>query len=121
MTGIHHNPSCLLLLLLFFLTGCASGPRVMMPTPNVYVEPEQDVYADLAQPLKSTEVPLFYITDRVPEQDENGNLRYGYGRSNSLAFGTTVVDLGVDITWNELLEAAVRRNGLILWNSSCGM
>lgn len=77
-----------------------------MPTPNVYVEPEQDVYADLAQPLKSTEVPLFYITDRVPEQDENGNLRYGYGRSNSLAFGTTVVDLGVDITWNELLEAS---------------
>ncbi len=87
------------------ITGC-SGARVMMPTPNVYLDSEQDVYADLSAPLKSTEVPLFYITDRAPEQDEEGNLRYGSGRSNSLAFGKTVVDLGVDITWDKLVEAS---------------
>ena len=87
------------------ITGC-SGARVMMPTPNVYLDSEQDVYADLSAPLKSTEVPLFYITDRAPERDEEGNLRYGSGRSNSLAFGKTVVDLGVDITWDKLVEAS---------------
>jgi len=87
------------------LTGC-SGARQMMPTPNVYLNPERDVYADLSTPLKSTDVPLFYITDRTPEKDEEGNLRYGFGRSNSLAFGKTVVDLGIDITWEELREAS---------------
>lgn len=78
----------------------------MMPTPSVYLDSDQDVYSDLSAPLKSTEVPLFYITDRTPEQDEEGNLRYGYGRSNSLAFGKTVVDLGVDITWEKLVAAS---------------
>ena len=87
------------------MTGC-SGARLMMPTPNVYLDTERDFYADLSPELKNTEVPLFYITDRTPEQDEEGNLRYGYGRSNSQAFGKTVVDLGVDITWEELLEAS---------------
>jgi esterase/lipase superfamily enzyme len=41
-----------------------------------------------------------------PEKDENGNLKYGYERSASLAFGTAVVDLGEDISWEELLEAS---------------
>jgi hypothetical protein len=48
-------------------------------------------------------VPLFYITDRAPEQDEKSNLHYGYERSASLGSGTVVVDLGVDKTWDELL------------------
>ena len=94
-----------LLGLALLLTGCSTA-RVMMPTPNVHLESERDLYADLAEPLHGTEVPLFYVTDRAPEQDEEGNLQYGSGRSASLAFGTTVVDLGGDITWEELLEAS---------------
>ena len=94
-----------LLTLALVLTGCSTA-RVMMPTPNVYLEPKRDVFADLAAPLQSTEVPLFYVTDRAPEQGEEGNLLYGYRRSASLAFGTAVVDLGRDITWDELLEAS---------------
>jgi esterase/lipase superfamily enzyme len=97
------GPSLLGLVLL--LSGCSTA-RVMMPTPNVYLEPDRDVYADLAAPLQSTEVPLFFVTDRAPERDEEGNLYYGSGRSSSLAFGTTVVDLGVDVTWEELLKAS---------------
>ena len=88
------------------LTAC-SGPRVLMPTPNVYVgDADHEVYTGLPDELKSTEVPLFYITDRVPEKDKNGNLKYGYLRSPSLAFGSTVVDLGEDISWEQLLEAS---------------
>ena len=87
------------------LAGC-SGARVMMPTPNVHLDPQRDYFADLAQGLKSTEVPLFYVTDRAPEKDAQGNLRYGYNRSASVGFGTAVVDLGVDRTWEELLEAS---------------
>ena len=91
--------------LVLILTGCA-GARVMMPTPNVYLDPDHDFYAGLHQELKSTEVPLFYVTDRAPEENRGGDLRYGYERSASLAFGTAVVDLGVDISWEELLAAS---------------
>jgi hypothetical protein len=62
--------------LVFLLTGCATA-RVLMPTPNVYLDPQRDYYADLAPELNTPEVLLFCITDRTPEQDEAGNLRYG--------------------------------------------
>jgi esterase/lipase superfamily enzyme len=78
----------------------------MMPTPNVLTQEGQDIYGNIAPELKSTEVQLFYITDRKPEQDEEGNLRYGFGRSASVAFGKVVVNLGTDITWDDLLEAS---------------
>jgi esterase/lipase superfamily enzyme len=60
----------------------------------------------LPEEYASTLVELIYVTDRVPETDESGNLRYGYGRSNSLAVGTTVVDLGKNATWEDLVEAS---------------
>ncbi len=91
--------------LTLLLAGC-TGPRLLMPTPNVHLDPDSDYYGGLAPELKSTEVSLFFVTDRQPEQDENGNLRYGYARSPSLSFGTTIVELGEDITWEELLEAS---------------
>ena len=94
-----------LLTLALLLTGCSTA-RLMMPTPNVHLDPERDAFADLAAPLQSTDVKLFYVTDRAPERDEQGNLYYGSGRSASLAFGTAVVNLGRDITWDELLEAS---------------
>ena len=71
------------------LAGC-SGSRLLMPTPNVHLDEAGDTYRELAPPLKTTEVPLYYVTDRVPQRDEEGRLRYGYGRSDSLAFGTAV-------------------------------
>ena len=91
--------------MLLLITGC-SGARLMMPTPNVLTMENQDIYGNLAPELKSTEVQLFYATDRKPEKDEAGNLRYGFERSASIAFGKVVVDLGTDITWDDLLKAS---------------
>ena len=88
------------------LWGCSAGPRQMMPTPNVYLNKAHDPYHDLHPDLKSTEVRLFFITDRAPEKDEEGKLQYGYERSASLAFGDVVVDLGANLTWEDLLEAS---------------
>ena len=79
--------------MVLLLWGCG-GPRLMMPTPNVHLNEAHDPYRALHPDLKSSEVRLFYVTDREPEQDQEGNLRYGYGRSASLAFGDAVVDLG---------------------------
>jgi esterase/lipase superfamily enzyme len=94
----------LLLIGTTLLLAACSGPRVMMPTPNFEVDNDTSIYDDINPEFKSTEVPLFYLTDRAPERDENGNLKYGYRRSSSLAFGTTVVDLGENISWEQLLE-----------------
>ena len=104
MTKLDRN-FALILVSMLLLWGC-SGARLMLPTPKVHLNADQDSYHNLAEELKSTEVKLFYITDRSPEQDDEGKLRYGYGRSASLAFGTAVVDLGVDITWEDLLQAS---------------
>ena len=87
---------------ILLLTAC-SGQRVLMPTPSEAVGKNTAIYEELHEQLKTTEVPLVYVTDRVPEKDDDGNLQYGYGRSPSLAFGTTVIDLGEEMTWEELL------------------
>jgi esterase/lipase superfamily enzyme len=91
--------------LVMLLLGCSSA-RLMMPTPNVHLIEAYDPYQNLNPELKSSEVNIFYITDRMPEKNDKGLLHYGYNRSVSLAFGTAVVDLGVDMTWEELLQAS---------------
>lgn len=60
-------------------------------------------YERLPPQLQSTEVSLLYVTDRVPGQDDEGRLRYGFGRSQSLAFGSVIVELDEDRSWDELV------------------
>ncbi len=87
------------------LSACA-GQRKMMPTPSVYVNEGPGLYEGLPADLQSTHVPVFYITDRMPEQNDKGKLAYGYGRSASLGFGRAVVNLGDEISWEELKQAS---------------
>ena len=111
MSKLHRYCSLFLFSSIFLLSGCG-GPRLMMPTPNVYLDNENDLYEQLDAPLKSTEVRVFYVTDRAPEQKENGIVHYGSGRSTSMAFGTTIVNLGVDMTWEDLVKASRSGNRL---------
>ncbi len=106
MKMVDHRFTLIIIGVMALVWGCAAGPRKMMPTPNVYLNEAHDPYHALNPDLKSTQVRLFYVTDRAPEQDKAGNLRYGYGRSASLAFGDAVVDLGVNFTWEDLLQAS---------------
>ncbi len=87
------------------IAGCAES-RQLMPTPNLYTDAKVTLFEALPTEYASTLVELIYVTDRAPETDEAGNLRYGYQRSNSLAVGTTVVDLGQNATWENLVEAS---------------
>jgi esterase/lipase superfamily enzyme len=105
MSFLVRGCSLCLISLALVLAGC-SGPRILMSTPNVHLESDRDFFETLDPSLKSTEVPLFYITDRALERDEEGKLAYGPGRSSSLAFGKVLVDLGRDATWEELVEAS---------------
>ena len=95
----------LILICILLISGCAES-RKLMPTPNLYTDEKVTLFEVLPPEYASTLVELIYVTDRGPETDEAGNLRYGYNRSNSLAVGTTVVDLGQNATWEELAEAS---------------
>ena len=79
-----------------------------MPTPNVYVGSDvSTVYPGLSPQFRNNLAELLYFTDRKPEVDENGSLRYGYDRSASMAFGQATVEIGKDMSWDELVAASV--------------
>jgi len=80
-----------------------------MPTPNLYAEVKAPLFRDLHAELSSTQVELIYFTDRAPKRDDAGKLHYGWERSNSISVGTTVIDLGQNATWQELVEASRTR------------
>ncbi len=90
-------------MLAILLVGCASTPS-LMPAPNIYVNGEGYPESAIAPGLKSNKVELLFVTDRVPETGEDGALQYGAGRSASVAFGTAVVEIGNDLTWQDLVE-----------------
>jgi esterase/lipase superfamily enzyme len=94
-----------LLACVLLIAGCAES-RQLMPTPNLYTDEKATLFEALPEEYASTQVELLYVTDRAPETDEAGNLRYGHNRSNSVAVGTTVVDLGRNATWEDLVEAS---------------
>ena len=72
------------LVLLFVVTGC--GGLELIPTPNLYVGSDVNPFAGVPEALQSNQVDVLYVTDRKPEQDdEDDPLRYGYGRSLSMA------------------------------------
>ena len=91
---------------LVLTAGCAET-RTLMPTPNLYADEKATLFEELPQEYANTLVELIYVTDRAPETDQAGNLRYGYKRSHSLAVGTTVVDLGQESTWEDLVKASL--------------
>jgi len=90
------------------IAGCAES-RKLMPTPNLYTDETATLFKALPEEYTSPLVELIYVTDRAPETDEAGNLRYGYNRSNSVSVGTTIVNLGQNATWEELVEASRTR------------
>lgn len=90
-------------LLPFLLVACASTPK-LMPTPNIYSNDGSYPESSVAPGLKSNEVDLLFVTDRAPETTADGTLKYGTGRSASVGFGSAVVEIGDDLSWQALVE-----------------
>jgi esterase/lipase superfamily enzyme len=74
-----------------------------MPTPVIYQQPGgEPVFTQPREAFGSTDVDLFYITDRGAETDPESTLPYGQGRDDRIKFGTTRVQIGEGLTWAEL-------------------
>jgi esterase/lipase superfamily enzyme len=100
----------MLLLMMLFLAGCA-GPRQLMPVPNLYVgEGAPELFTALPSELQDNRIDLLYVTDRVPETDDEGALKYGYGRSRSAAFGSAIVTIEPELTWGELQRISLEQD-----------
>jgi esterase/lipase superfamily enzyme len=86
------------------IAGCASKPRQLMPTPLVYQQPGGDaVITTPAENLSSsTDINLLYITDRGKNSDPALDLPYGEERARRLAFGNVRVEIGPNVSWQEL-------------------
>lgn len=94
--------SGLICLLFSFFLGC--HPQ-LMPTPNLYVQTDDNPFADVKESFQNNFVDIFYATDRQPTKDKNGKFAYGYQRSNSLAYGNCRVQFGDDdLSWEQLVQ-----------------
>lgn len=85
------------------LAGCQ---EMLVSTPTLYLDAEQDPFADVPVELRTNAVDLLYATDRLADGERDGSVEYGYDRSRSLAFGSCVVEIGRDVSWEQLVEAS---------------
>jgi len=85
-------------------TGCASPPRQLMPTPVLYQSPGGvPLFEQPREALgSSTDVDLLYITDRGAETDPESMLPYGQGRADRIVFGSARVEIGPNMSWEDL-------------------
>ena len=100
---IHIRTCIALVFIALVLVGCSSTPK-LMPTPNIYLGGGGYPESEIPLGLKSNKVELLFVTDRVPESSADGTLVYGTGRSASLGFGSVIVEIGNDLSWQELVE-----------------
>lgn len=100
--NIYHTKSILGLAVIMMVTAACSTARPLMPPPNVYQDqtPEQ-VFGEAQQDWRQSRMKLFYATDRKPRENEDGSFGYGSGRSASLAFGTVLIEIDDDPSWEE--------------------
>ena len=88
--------------------GCSSKPT-LMATPAIYADTGLDPLANVPPELQSNRVPVLYVTDRVPETEKGkaadpNMVHYGQGRSRSAAFGVAEVQIGENVSWDELVK-----------------
>jgi esterase/lipase superfamily enzyme len=87
------------------LAACGSKFQ-LMPTPNLYTNPDWNPFANVPPALQGDKTSLLYITDRVPEKKTPDHSAYGFERSRSAAFGECQVQIGENESWEELVQAS---------------
>ncbi len=94
-----------LLLLVFWVSACSTS-HPLVPTPNIYTGEGAYPAEEIPHDLRTTSLDFLYVTDRMAEQDDKGNLLYKAKRSEAMAVGEISVDYGKDISWTELMDAS---------------
>jgi esterase/lipase superfamily enzyme len=88
--------------------GC-SGRIPLAPAPNLYWATGEHPFDDVPEAWRTTDIEILYATDRVGEADDRAGVAYDHRRSHSVAFGKATVEVGDDLSWEELVEASITR------------
>ncbi len=101
---------CWLCIILPVLAGCsAPKPATLMSTPVIYTNAEVDPFAHLTGVDKSTSTSIFYATNRIPLNDDDGRQAYGNQMSEYLHMGKVTVRMGAEsTTWEDLYRASTQ-------------
>lgn len=109
MTGLQRAKKMALGVVMLSLAACAgfSTTEILAPAPNLYTFETGDLYParKVPQGLRRTTTEILYVTDRKPDQAEDGAITsYGSSRSDSMAFGVSLVEYGDLQDWGDLIE-----------------
>lgn len=88
--------------LLTLTVGCATTPDDLMPTPNLYLA-GRSPFADIPPEKQDPAVEVVYATDRSKSTEPDAPV-YGFRRSERVILGVGTVDLGANLTWDELID-----------------
>lgn len=87
------------------LLACSACSSSLIPTPYVmYGEAGKAQYAKVPEALRSTDVPVIYITDRAIDRTTENGPHYGFKRNPRFTFGLATASLGENVSWDELVE-----------------
>jgi len=99
------------LTIILMVTVACSSARPLMPAPTVYRgQTAEQVFGDAPKDWHQSQMKLMYATDREPRENEDGSFGYGSGRSASLAFGTALVEIDGNPSWEEFTELSLESN-----------
>lgn len=99
--------SAFLLAIMLMLSGCG---RTLVATPNLYIGSDTDPFAQTPERLRTTELPVFYVTDRARIEDDSTSIKYGIGRTLALEYGFATMAFGQGGTWDDLVADSRRRD-----------
>lgn len=83
----------------------------LMPTPNLYLSDSdcKNTFSEVPPEFQRNTVDVLYVTDRKPTVSKQCKLEYGSGRSPSMAYGSCVVEIGKNLSWETLVENSQKR------------
>ena len=92
---------------LFGLTGCATT-HPLMPTPKLYTGAQgKPLFTATPAEVRSPPLDLLFITDRAPAMSPDEPEPYTANRSRTMAFGSTTILFGQDMTWDALVKQSL--------------
>jgi esterase/lipase superfamily enzyme len=93
---------CVSVVSMIFLGGCQES---LIPTPYVaYGEAGVAAFERVPERLRTTDIPVLYVTDRAAPTSSERGPEYTYARSPVIDFGEATVSLDTDATWADLVR-----------------
>jgi len=100
--------ACALLVAMVLLPACHSRGRMLMSRPNLYADSPAGPFAQVPPELRGNRIDVFYVTDRQPKPSADGTVQYTSDRSDSMAFGSCLVEIGNDLSWEKVVAQSLQ-------------